>query len=135
MILRLAAALLTTAVIMPPHAAAHPDVIPAARTAIGRPYAWGATGPTAFDCSGLVVWAYQQIGVAVPRTSQALAAGGQPVDPDQLEPGDVVTFYPGATHAALYAGDGMVIHASTYGRPVAEVPLAAAGPFNSARRY
>jgi cell wall-associated NlpC family hydrolase len=127
----LAAACCTAAA--PAHA--DPAVVPVARTRIGAPYRWGAAGPDAFDCSGLIVWAYAQIGVTLPHSSQALAAGGQPVPPDQLEPGDVVTFYPNASHAAIYSGDGMVIHASTTGRPVAEVPLAAAGPFHSATRY
>lgn len=86
------------------------------------------------DCSGLVVWAYGQIGVSVPRTSQEQATVGQPVAREDLQPGDIVTFYPNASHAALYSGEGRVIHASTYGRPVAEVPLDQAGPFHEARR-
>lgn len=128
-------AAVAVAVLAAPAAHANPDAVGAARSAIGSPYQWGAAGPEAFDCSGLVVWAYGQIGVALPHSSQALAAGGTPVAREQLLPGDIVTFYPGATHAALYSGDGMVIHASTYGRPVAEVPLAAAGPVNNFRRY
>lgn len=106
-----------------------------ARTAIGQPYEWGATGPNAFDCSGLIYWSYAQIGVAVPRTSQAQAAGGQPVSRSQLQPGDVIIYYPDASHCGLYSGNGNVIHASTYGVPVAEVPIDRAGPFNTARRY
>lgn len=128
------AILIATCLVTPP-ARADNDIITAARTAIGHPYAWGATGPDRFDCSGLVVWAYAQVGIPVPRTSQQQATAGRPVDRGALEPGDVVTFYPNASHAALYSGAGMVIHASTYGRPVAEVPLAAAGPFHNARRY
>lgn len=111
------------------------DVVAAARTRIGSPYAWGAVGPDRFDCSGLVVWAFAQAGIAVPRTSQQQAAGGQPVARDELEPGDVIAYYPTASHVGIYAGAGLVIHASTYGRPVAEVPIDAAGPYNRARRY
>lgn len=120
-----------------PALAAHADpaVVAVARTRIGARYQWGAAGPDAFDCSGLVVWVYAQIGVELPHSSQALAAGGQPVTRDDLIPGDVVAFYPNASHVAIYSGDGMVIHAPTAGRPVAEVPLAAAGPFHNARRY
>lgn len=110
------------------------DVVTAARTRIGRPYAWGATGPNWFDCSGLIVWSFAQVGIQVPRTSQQQAAAGQPVARDELQPGDVIAYYPDATHVGLYVGDGRVIHASTTGRPVAEVPIDAAGPFRNARR-
>lgn len=130
-----AAAAVACSVAVAPPAVAGPDVVPVARTRIGLPYRWGAAGPDAFDCSGLVVWSYQQIGVELPHSSQALAAGGQPVTREDLEPGDVVTFYPNASHAAIYSGDGMVIHASHAAVPVAEVPLAQAGPFHNARRY
>ncbi|MGV0627223.1 NlpC/P60 family protein [Mycolicibacter minnesotensis] len=111
------------------------DVVTAARTAIGRPYAWGAAGPDRFDCSGLVVWAYAQAGIQMPRTSQQQAAGGLPVARADLQPGDVVAYYPDASHIGLYVGAGHVIHASTTGRPVAEVPIDTAGPYRNARRY
>lgn len=118
-----------------PAVAAEPgDVVTIARSVIGRPYAWGATGPNAFDCSGLVVWSFAQAGVRVPRTSQQQASAGQPVARADLEPGDIVIYYANASHVGIYAGDGDVIHASTYGRPVAEVPIDAAGPYRNARR-
>ena len=105
-----------------------------AMTKIGAPYVWGATGPNAFDCSGLVVWAYAQQGKHLPRTSQAQMAGGVPVSRDQLQPGDVIGYYPGATHVGIYAGDGMVVHASDYGIPVQVVPMDSM-PYTGARRY
>ena len=111
---------------------ANPDVVDAARQAIGSPYVWGASGPNAFDCSGLVVWAYQQIGISLPHSSQALAVGGEPVDRNDIQPGDVVTYYPGATHAAIAVDANDVVEAS---HTVVEVPLDAAGPFHNARRY
>ncbi len=95
----------------------------AALSKLGSPYGWGATGPDAFDCSGLMVWAYAQQGKSIPRTSQAQLAGGEPVPLDKLEPGDVVGYYPGVTHVGMYIGDGQVVHASTYGVPVQVVPL------------
>ena len=109
--------------------------VQAALTRVGSPYSWGAAGPSAFDCSGLVMWAYQQAGISLPHSSQALASGGTPVSRDQLQPGDVVNFYSDASHTGLYVGNGMVVHASTYGQPVKVVPLDGAGPFYNARRY
>lgn len=132
----LAAVLASAWLAITPAVAADPgDVVTAARTAIGRPYAWGAAGPDRFDCSGLVVWSFARAGVTVPRTSQAQAVGGQPVTRDQLRPGDVVVFYQTASHVGIYAGGGQVIHAPTAGRTVVEVPVDAAGPYNRARRY
>ncbi|MDJ0393054.1 C40 family peptidase [Rhodococcus sp. G-MC3] len=103
-------------------------------TQIGKPYVWGATGPDGFDCSGLVVWAYKQVGKTLPRSSQAQAAGGTPIDQKDLQPGDVVLFYPDASHVGLYAGNGNVLHASTFGVPV-KVQSMASFPFYGARRY
>ena len=115
-------------------ATADPDVITIARQAIGVPYRWGGTDLHGMDCSGLVVWSFAQAGIAVPRTSQQQANAGQPVTRDQLQPGDIVIYYPAASHVGIYSGGGQVIHASTYGRPVAEVPIDAAGPWHNARR-
>lgn len=92
--------------------------VQAALSKLGAPYSWGATGPDAFDCSGLIYWAYQQQGMTVPRTSQSQLAGGTPVSRDQLQPGDVVGYYPGVTHVGMYIGDGKLVHASDYGIPV-----------------
>ena len=80
-------------------------------TKIGAPYGWGAAGPDVFDCSGLVLWSYAQQGITVPRTSQAQMAGGTPVSREELQPGDVVGFYPGATHVGIYAGNGQNVGA------------------------
>ncbi|WP_431957724.1 C40 family peptidase [Nocardia lijiangensis] len=107
--------------------------VEAARGKIGSDYSMGATGPDAFDCSGLVQWSYEQAGVEVPRTSYAQLASGTPISQDQLEPGDVVSFY-GGGHSGLYAGDGQVIHASTYGTGVVMSPMSSM-PYAGARRY
>ncbi|WP_102142666.1 peptidoglycan hydrolase RipC [Mycobacterium hubeiense] len=109
-------------------------VIQAALSRIGSPYSWGGSGPNAFDCSGLVMWAFQQAGISLPHSSQALARGGQPVSQDQMQPGDVVTYYSDASHAAIYIGDGMMVHASTYGTPVRVAPVNNA-PIYNVRRY
>ncbi|OBH08987.1 peptidoglycan hydrolase RipC [Mycobacterium sp. E1747] len=110
-------------------------VVQAALTQVGSPYVWGGAAPGGFDCSGLVMWAFQQAGISLPHSSQAQAAGGQPVALSDLQPGDVITFYNDASHSGLYVGDGMVIHSSTYGQPVRVVPMNAAGPVHDARRY
>ncbi|MCP2317456.1 Cell wall-associated hydrolase, NlpC family [Nocardia amikacinitolerans] len=107
--------------------------VEAARGKIGSNYSMGATGPDAFDCSGLVQWSYEQAGVDVPRTSYQQLSSGTPVSQDELEPGDMVSFY-GGGHSGLYAGDGQVIHASTYGTGVVMSPISSM-PYAGARRY
>lgn len=110
------------------------SALQAGLTQIGKPYVWGGTGPDGFDCSGLVVWAYKQVGKTLPRSSQAQAEGGTPVDQKDLQPGDVVLFYPDASHVGIYAGNGNVLHASTFGVPV-KVQSMASFPYYGARRY
>jgi peptidoglycan DL-endopeptidase CwlO len=110
-------------------------VVQAALTQIGTPYVWGGAAPGGFDCSGLVMWAFQQAGIALPHSSQALAQGGQPVAMSDLQPGDVLTFYSDASHAGIYVGDGMMVHSSTFGQPVRVVPMESSGPIYDARRY
>jgi peptidoglycan DL-endopeptidase CwlO len=108
--------------------------VQAALTRLGSPYSWGAAGPNAFDCSGLVMWAFGQAGVNLPHSSQALASGGQAVSMDQMQPGDLITYYGDASHVAIYIGDGLMVHASTYGSPVAVAPVNNA-PIHNVRRY
>ena len=108
--------------------------VQAALTRLGDPYVWAAAGPNAFDCSGLVMWSFQQAGIFLPHSSQALSAGGQAVSTDQMQPGDVVTYYSDASHVGLYIGDGMIVHASTYGIPVA-VESVNNAPIYNVRRY
>ncbi|MFJ9370855.1 C40 family peptidase [Nocardia sp. NPDC101769] len=107
--------------------------VDAAMSKLGAPYAYGAAGPDAFDCSGLVKWSYEQAGRELPRTSYEQFDAGAPVSLDVLQPGDVVLFY-GGSHSALYVGDGNVIHASTYGQPVAIASMSSM-PVAGARRY
>jgi len=109
-------------------------VVQAALTQLGKPYSWGATGPDAFDCSGLIQWAFLQTGRKLPRSSQALADGGTPITQTDLRPGDIVTFYSDVSHAGIYIGEGMMVHASTFGTPVKVAPISSS-PFHNARRY
>ena len=98
-------------------------VVAAALSRQGSPYGWGHTGPASFDCSGLMVWAYQQVGKTIPRTSQAQLALGTPVPLDRLQPGDLIGYFPGVTHVGMYIGNGQVVHAATYGVPVQVVRI------------
>ncbi|MFD3657279.1 NlpC/P60 family protein [Streptomyces sp. NPDC058620] len=95
----------------------------AARHALGLPYVWGANGPSGFDCSGLMQWAYAQAGVSLPRTSQAQRHAGRMVPLSEARPGDLVAYRADASHIGMYAGDGQVIHAPYPGAPVRYDPV------------
>lgn len=90
---------------------------------LGSPYVWGATGPNAFDCSGLVLAAYRSAGVSLPRTTYAQIDAGRRVSRSELRPGDLVFFYSGITHVGIYIGDGRMIHAPNPSAPVRVAPL------------
>ncbi|MCS5479390.1 NlpC/P60 family protein [Corynebacterium sp. YIM 101645] len=117
-----------------PDLAGASGVVAAALAKLGSPYGWGATGPNQFDCSGLMFWAYQQQGKTIPRTSQAQLAGGTPVPRAELQPGDIVGYYPGITHVGMYIGNGQLVHASDYGIPVQVVSVDSM-PWAGAVRY
>lgn len=95
----------------------------AARSAVGRPYVWGSTGPSGFDCSGLMVWSYRQAGVALPRTSQAQRHAGRRVPLSEARPGDLVTYRSDASHVGMYVGNGQVVHAPYPGARVRYDPV------------
>jgi peptidoglycan DL-endopeptidase CwlO len=84
----------------------------------GDPYVWGASGPDQFDCSGLVMWAYQQVGISLPHYTGDQYNSGEHVSQDQLEPGDLVFFYPDISHVGMYIGDGMMVDAPDEGETV-----------------
>ncbi|MDX2543930.1 NlpC/P60 family protein [Streptomyces sp. WI04-05B] len=90
---------------------------------LGSPYVWGATGPDAFDCSGLVQAAYRSAGISLPRTTYAQINAGQRVSPSELLPGDLVFFYSGISHVGIYVGHGQMIHAPNPSAPVRVAPL------------
>ena len=104
-----------------------------ARAQLGKPYVYGATGPDAFDCSGLVQAAYQSAGVGIPRTSQDQWAHLPHVPPAGVRPGDLV-FFPGSDgtfaapgHVALVIGGGQMIQAYATGVPIEVSPLSGDG--------
>ncbi|GAA1919742.1 C40 family peptidase [Streptomyces durmitorensis] len=97
--------------------------IAAARSAVGKPYVWGANGPSGFDCSGLTQWSYAQAGVGLPRTSQAQRYAGRQVPMSQAQPGDLVAYRDDASHIGMYMGNGQVVHAPYPGAPVRYDPV------------
>ncbi|AXQ57635.1 MULTISPECIES: C40 family peptidase [Streptomyces] len=91
----------------------------AAKSKVGTPYVWGATGPNSFDCSGLTSWAFAQAGYTIPRMSQDQAnAGTRIASQSALKPGDLVIFYSDLHHVGFYAGNGQVLHAPKPGANV-----------------
>ncbi|MFI5068099.1 MAG: NlpC/P60 family protein [Streptosporangiales bacterium] len=106
-----------------------------AASQLGKPYAWGAAGPDAFDCSGLAMMAYRAAGISIPRTSQEQWAAGPYVPPGQEEPGDLVYFAgsdgtdqdPG--HVGIVLGGGLMIDAPYTGADVRVDEIAGAVGF------
>ena len=106
-------------------------VIAYARAQLGKPYQWGATGPGAFDCSGLVMMAYRAAGIDIPRTAQLQWAWGPEIQPGQEQPGDLV-FFAGSDgtptspgHVGLVIGPGEMIEAYATGFPIRQAPFGA----------
>jgi len=95
-------------IIAPP--STHTGVVGAALSQLNTPYVWGGAAPGGFDCSGLVMWAFAQVGVSLPHSSYAMYGYGVPVSRDQLEPGDIV-FFDGLGHVGLYIGGDQFVHA------------------------
>ncbi len=90
---------------------------------VGTPYRWGGESPVSgFDCSGLVRWAYGQVGIDLPHSSYALYGEGRRVPESSMEPGDLL-FFEGLGHVGIYVGDGRMVHAPQTGRDVEVVRL------------
>jgi peptidoglycan DL-endopeptidase CwlO len=113
------------------------------RAAVGRqgmPYEWGAAGPAAFDCSGLVQWSFAQAGVDLPRTAADQARTGPAVPVSELEPGDLLFYHTDPTapgyisHVAIYLGNGWMIQAPQPGLRVQMVPADFGSQFAGAIR-
>jgi cell wall-associated NlpC family hydrolase len=94
-----------------------------ALTKIGDPYVWGAAGPSSFDCSGLVMWAYAQVGISLEHFTGDQWNEGEHVSRAQLEPGDLVFFYADLGHVGLYIGNGLMVDAPTFGQDVQIQPV------------
>lgn len=94
-----------------------------ALTRRGDPYVWGAAGPSAFDCSGLVLWAYAQVGISLPHFTGDQWNMGVHVARANLQPGDLVFFYPDIGHVGLYIGNGLMVDAPDFGENVQVQPV------------
>jgi cell wall-associated NlpC family hydrolase len=105
----------------------------AAMKMLGKPYRYGAEGPGSFDCSGLTSWAFQQVGITLPRSSSQQARVGTPVSRDQLQPGDLVFFYKPVSHVGIYVGNNMMINAPQTG-DVVKYSNISSRPITGARR-
>ncbi|MDI2027060.1 NlpC/P60 family protein [Saccharopolyspora sp. TS4A08] len=100
----------------------------------GSPYVFGAKGPSSFDCSGLVQWAYKQAGVSLPASTQSQVSVGTKVSQSQMKPGDLIFFYSSASHVGIYIGNGKMVHAPTEGQDVMVEQVKYMGEVHSVRR-
>ncbi|MGW1586792.1 NlpC/P60 family protein [Streptomyces sp. NPDC002386] len=94
------------------------EAVEFATAQLGKPYVWGAEGPDSFDCSGLTSQAWADAGRPIPRTSQEQWKQLEHVDIKDMRPGDLIIYFDDASHVAMYAGDGRIIHAPRPGRTV-----------------
>jgi peptidoglycan DL-endopeptidase CwlO len=99
------------------------QALAAALSRRGDPYAWGAAGPGEFDCSGLVVWAFAQEGITLPHYTGDLWNSGVHIPRADLEPGDLIFFFPDISHVGIYLGDGLMIDAPDFGETVRVEPV------------
>jgi cell wall-associated NlpC family hydrolase len=114
----------------PPYA---PEVVKVAYAQIGKPYRYAGSGPNVFDCSGLVMYCYAQVGISLPHSSYMQARCGVPVSYSQLQPGDLVFFH-GYGHVGMYVGGGQYIHAPHTGDVVRVADLSRRRDFCGACR-
>jgi len=103
-----------------------------ALTRIGDPYVWAMAGPSEFDCSGLVVWAFAQEGISLPHYTGDLWNLGVHVSEADLEPGDLVFFF-GEDHVGIYIGQGLMVDAPAAGQDVMVQPISE-DPYSGAVR-
>jgi cell wall-associated NlpC family hydrolase len=86
--------------------------VQAALSRVGMRYVYGATGPNAFDCSGLTSWAWAKAGKSLPHSSKAQYSSGRKISKSQLQPGDLVFYYSPISHVGMYIGGGKIVHAA-----------------------
>ncbi len=107
--------------------------VAAARSKLGSPYVWAASGPSSFDCSGLTMYAWGRAGVSLPHSSRMQQGSGQRVSLSALQPGDLVFYGSPVHHVALYVGGGQVIHAPQAGDVVRYASVSMMSPVGATR--
>jgi cell wall-associated NlpC family hydrolase len=107
----------TTNVPVPPSSTLGGQAVAIAEQYLGVPYVWGGASPSGFDCSGLVMYVYAQLGVSLPHNAAAQMSALPAVPLSDLQPGDLV-FFNGASHVGIYVGNGTMIHAPHTGTVV-----------------
>jgi cell wall-associated NlpC family hydrolase len=107
---------------LPAAGGGHPEAATIAMRYLGVPYLWGGASPAGFDCSGLVLYVYAQLGISLPHFAAAQYGSGTPVARDQLQPGDLV-FFDGLNHVGIYIGGDEMIHAPHTGDVVKISPM------------
>lgn len=123
----------TTPVASPSTSSKGAKAVAFAKKQIGDRYRYGASGPSSWDCSGLTMGAWKSAGVSLPHQARQQFKKGKKVSKSQLKPGDLVFYYKGISHVAIYVGNGKIIHASRPGKPVGYAKLSSM-PYQGARR-
>lgn len=100
---------------------------------VGKSYVWGTAGPNTFDCSGLMSYAYDKVGVSLTRSSRAQSSSGTKVSKSELKPGDLVFYYSPVSHVGMYIGNGKIVHAANPRSGVTTTSLDSM-PYSGARR-
>jgi peptidoglycan DL-endopeptidase CwlO len=112
----------------------HPEAAQIAAQYLGVPYVWGGATPAGFDCSGLVMYVYAQLGISLPHYTVSQWNATEPISMDELAPGDLV-FFDGLGHVGIYIGNGQFIHAPHTGTVVQVSDLGSwGGTIDGARR-
>ena len=102
----------------PPPSSIGQEAVAIAERYLGVPYVWGGASPSGFDCSGLTMYVYAQLGIHLAHFTGDQWNEGTHVTYSQLAPGDLVFFYPGEEHVGIYIGGGLFIHAPHTGTVV-----------------
>ena len=113
--------------------AGHPQAASIALQYLGVPYRWGGASPSGFDCSGLVMYVYAQLGISLPHYTVAQWNATQPISQSEMQPGDLV-FFNSLGHVGIYIGGGRFVDAPHTGPVVRVDSISGFGGFDGARR-